>query len=196
MGAAIDVADDGAHAPLTVHGGRLTGIDYTLPVPSAQVKGSILFAGLDADGETVVREALPTRRHSEELLARCGAAMEVDDGALGYAVRLRRSALVPFEVDVPGDPSQAAFIAVAATLVAGSEVRIEHVYTGPGRCGFVDAAAEDGGVDRGRPAGRDDRGPDRAPRRARRDDDRGRRRSPRSSTSSRCSPSRRPSPKG
>ena len=72
MGAAIEGADDAFHAPLTVHGERLalTGIDYTLPVPSAQVKGSILFVGLDADGETVVREAVPTRRHSEELLVR------------------------------------------------------------------------------------------------------------------------------
>jgi 3-phosphoshikimate 1-carboxyvinyltransferase len=137
MGAAIE-ASEGGLAPLTVHGGPLTGIDYTPPVSSSQVKGTILFAGLDADGETVVREPLPTRRHSEELFARCGAAMDIEEEASGYAVRLRRSTLVPFEIDIPGDPSQAAFVAVAASLVAGSEVRIEHVYCGPGRLGFVD----------------------------------------------------------
>ncbi len=138
MGATIAGAAGGQRAPLEVRGGALTGIDYTSPVSSSQVKGAILFAGLDADGETVVREPVPTRRHTEELFARGGAAMEVDEGDAGYAVHLRRSALVPFEVDIPGDPSQAAFIAVAASVVAGSEVRIEHVYCGPGRLGFVD----------------------------------------------------------
>ncbi len=138
MGASVEGADGGKLAPLDVRGGRLTGIDYTPAVSSSQVKGAILLAGLDADGETVVREPVATRRHTEELFARCGAAMDVDEGAAGYAVTVRRSALVPFEIDVPGDPSQAAFLAVAASLVAGSEIRIEHVYCGPGRLGFVD----------------------------------------------------------
>lgn len=138
MGAAIGGADGGLHAPLEVRGAELTGIDYTLPVPSAQVKGAVLFAGLDADGETVVREHVPTRRHTEELFARCGAALTVEEGLAGYGVHVQRSTLQPLDVDVPGDPSQAAFLAVAATIVAGSEVRIEHVYTGPGRLGFVD----------------------------------------------------------
>ncbi|HXZ82343.1 MAG TPA: 3-phosphoshikimate 1-carboxyvinyltransferase [Acidimicrobiales bacterium] len=138
MGAGITGAGGDKLAPLDVRGGALVGIDYTSPVASSQVKGAVLFAGLDAEGETVLREAVPTRRHTEELFARCGAAMDVEDGAAGYAVRVRRSALVPFEVEIPGDPSQAAFLAVAASLVAGSEVRIEHVYCGPGRLGFVD----------------------------------------------------------
>jgi 3-phosphoshikimate 1-carboxyvinyltransferase len=138
MGAMIEGAAGGRRAPLEVRGGALTGIDYTSPVASSQVKGAILFAGLDADGETVVREPVPTRRHTEELFARCGAAMELEAGGAGYVVRVRRSALVPFEIDIPGDPSLAAFLVVAASLVAGSEVRIEHVYTGPGRIGFVD----------------------------------------------------------
>ena len=138
MGAAIEGADGDLHTPLHVRGGPLTGIDYTPSVSSAQVKAAVLFAGLDAEGETVVREPVPTRRHCEELFARCGAVIEVDEGPAGYAVHVRRSTLVPFEIDVPGDPSQAAFIAVAASIVAGSEVRIEHVYRGPGRLGFVD----------------------------------------------------------
>lgn len=137
MGARIDGRDGGRLAPLVVRGGNLAGIDYAPPVPSAQVKSAVLLAGLGARGDTVVRERVPTRRHTEELLALAGAAPEVDDRAGGYVVRVQASRLAPFEVDVPGDPSQAAFLVVAALLVPGSEVVIERVYVGPGRAGFL-----------------------------------------------------------
>ena len=135
MGAALDGRDGGRLPPLAVRGGGLTGIDLELLVPSAQVKGAVLLAGLDASGETVVRERVRTRAHSEEMLAACGADVEVS--ADGLTTRLRPSRLQPFELDVPGDPSQAAFWLVAACLVPGSEVTVERLYVGPGRAGFL-----------------------------------------------------------
>jgi 3-phosphoshikimate 1-carboxyvinyltransferase len=134
MGASIDGRDGGRYPPLVVRGGELHGIDYTPPVASAQVKGSILLAGLGADGETTVREAVPTRQHSEELLALFGADIDAVPGR----VTVRRSRLVPSSVKVPADPSQAAFWAVAASIVPGSDVVLEGVYVGYGRAGFVD----------------------------------------------------------
>ena len=136
MGATIDGRDEGRLPPLAIRGGPLHGIDLDLTVPSAQVKGAVLLAGLAADGETVVRERVPTRAHSEEMLAACGADVEVS--ADGLTTRLRPSVLRPFELHVPGDPSQAAFWVVAACLVPGSEVTVEHVYVGRARAGFLD----------------------------------------------------------
>jgi 3-phosphoshikimate 1-carboxyvinyltransferase len=112
----------------------LRGIDYRLPVASAQVKGAVLLAGLAAAGQTTVREQVPTRRHTEELLRLCGADVEVGEGE----VTVRPSLLRPLELDVPGDPSQAAFWVVAACITPGSQVAVDHVYIGPGRAGFLD----------------------------------------------------------
>ena len=136
MGARIDGRDDGRLPPLTVRGGDLAGIDYHLPVPSAQVKSAILLAGLSASGETVVRQPVVTRAHTEELLAACGGDVEVS--ADGLTVRLRPASLQPFELDVPGDPSQAAFWIVAACIVPGSDVVVDDMYIGPARTGFLD----------------------------------------------------------
>ena len=97
----------------------------------------------------MVREVSPTRAHTEEMLAACGADIEVD----GLVVRLRPSALKPFELDVPGDPSQAAFWVVAACTVPGSDVTVDGVYLGPARTGFLDVLRRMGAdveVDRGR----------------------------------------------
>jgi len=145
MGAVVDAE----YPPLRVQGGRLRGIDYQVPVPSAQVKSAVLLAGLGAQGETVVREREPTRAHTEEMLAAIGADVEVSPGV----VRLRPSALRPFELAVPGDPSQAAFWVVAALVVPGSDLAVEGVYTGPARTAFLDVLARMGAsleVDHGR----------------------------------------------
>jgi len=136
MGASIDGRDGGRLPPLVVRGGRLSGIDFDLVVPSAQVKGAVLLAGLVADGETVVRERVPTRAHSEEMLAVCGAQIEVS--ADGLTTTLQPSVLEPFDLAVPGDPSQAAFWIVAACLVPASDVTVERVYIGRARAGFLD----------------------------------------------------------
>jgi 3-phosphoshikimate 1-carboxyvinyltransferase len=134
MGARIDGRRDGRWPPLVVRGGGLKGIDYDLPVPSAQVKGAILLAALAAEGPTTIREEVPTRMHTEEMLAQCGAQITVAPGS----VTLRPGPLQPAHFDVPGDPSQAAFWIVAACITPGSDLIVEHVYIGPGRAGFLD----------------------------------------------------------
>lgn len=134
MGARIDGRDGGNLPPLAIRGGGLTGIDYQLPVPSAQVKGALLLAGLAADGPTTVREALPTRAHTEQMLAACGIAVETGPAS----VTVMPGTPGPVDWDVPGDPSQAAFWVVAACLVPGSDLTVERVYVGPQRAGFID----------------------------------------------------------
>ena len=134
MGARIDGRDGGRLPPLTIRGGGLQGIDYSLPVPSAQVKGAVLLAGLSAEGPTTVREALPTRAHTEQMLSACGADVEVDGGV----VTVRPGELSPARFDIPGDPSQAAFWVVAACIVPGSDLTVERVYVGPQRASFID----------------------------------------------------------
>ena len=134
MGASIEGREDGRFPPLSVRGGDLHGITYRTPVPSAQVKSAVLLAGLGAEGDTVVEEDVPTRAHTEELLVRFGADVETGEGR----IRVRRSRPEPFTYDIPGDPSQAAFWVVAATLVPGSDLVIEDLYLGPARTGFLD----------------------------------------------------------
>jgi len=137
MGAQVDGREGGRLPPLVIRGGQLRGIDYELPVASAQVKGAILFAGLAAASPTTVREAVPTRAHTEELLARCGADVAVRPGE----VTLRPSplgSLSALTLEVPGDPSQAAFWVVAASIIPGSELLVERVYVGQARAGFLD----------------------------------------------------------
>jgi 3-phosphoshikimate 1-carboxyvinyltransferase len=138
MGAKVSGHSARCLPPLTVEGGALRGLDYTPPVASAQVKSCVLLAGLRAGGDTVVREPVLTRVHTEELLARAGARITEEHGPDAHVVRVEASDLVPFEVDVPGDPSQAAFWITAACLVPGSEVTVERIYTGPARRGALD----------------------------------------------------------
>jgi 3-phosphoshikimate 1-carboxyvinyltransferase len=134
MGATVDGRQHGARAPLAVRGGDLRGIDFTPPVASAQVKSAVLLAGLAADGETVVREPVPTRAHTEEMLRLANADIDVGGGV----IRVRASQLQPFELAVPGDPSQAAFWIVGGAIVAGSELTVEEIYVGPARTGYID----------------------------------------------------------
>ena len=123
--------------PLRVEGGALVGIDWTSKVASAQVKSAILLAGLSASGETIVREAVTTRAHTEEMLAEAGADITVEPWGEGRVVTVRPSALKPVERTVPGDPSAAAFFAVAGAVVPGSAIDVVDVYSGPARLGFV-----------------------------------------------------------
>lgn len=134
MGARIDGRAGGRLAPLGIRGGGLTGIDYSPPVVSAQVKSAVLLAGLFATGSTTVRESVPTRRHTEELLAEFGGDVLVD----GASVTVRPAQLSAAKVVVPGDPSQAAFWVVAGLICPDSQVTVEGVYLGYGRAGFLD----------------------------------------------------------
>ena len=133
MGATVTGQGPRCLPPVTVTGGGLRGIDYQLPVASAQVKSAVLLAGLGAEGDTVVREPEPTRVHTEELLAAAGGDI---DWRPGWA-RVRPGPLRPLDLDVPGDPSQAAFWVVAACITPGSEVTVDHVYVGQARDGFL-----------------------------------------------------------
>lgn len=138
MGLRIDGRGDGSYPPLVLRGGALHGIDYSLPVASAQVKGAILLAALGAEGPTTVREAVPTRAHTEEMLVAAGVDVDVEIAGAGRAVTVRPGPVEPQDLDVPGDPSQAAFWVVAGAVVPGSDLVVEHVYVGAGRAGFVD----------------------------------------------------------
>jgi 3-phosphoshikimate 1-carboxyvinyltransferase len=134
MGAKIDALDGGV-PPLKIHGKRvLHGIDYELPVASAQVKSAILLAGLYADGETFVREPHPTRDYTERMLATFGWPIEYGAGwaKLGGGLRLRAA-----DVAIPADFSSAAFFIVAATLVPGSELLLRDVGINPRRTGLL-----------------------------------------------------------
>ena len=152
--------------PLEVSGSKLRGIDYRLPVASAQVKSCVLLAGLMAEGETVVTEPEPTRDHTERLLAACGAQIRSEDAGTPVAIRGRLparrvtvSAAERLEVDeipVPGDFSSAAFVLVAAILVGKAEVRIEEVGINPSRVGLLGILHRMGApveVEEGRPLG-------------------------------------------
>jgi 3-phosphoshikimate 1-carboxyvinyltransferase len=134
MGAEVE-GRSGTLPPLVVRGGSLKGMTCELTVPSAQVKSAVLLAGLSAEGETVVVQRPRTRAHTEELLALAGADVAVSDD--GFTVTVAPGALQPFALDVPGDPSQAAFWLVAAGIVPGSDVVAENVYLGPARDGFL-----------------------------------------------------------
>ena len=133
MGAGVRTTD--GHAPVVVEGADLHGIDYELPVPSAQVKSAILLAGLAADGETTVVERLPTRDHTERLLERAGAT--VQRRPTSVSVR-RAERLVLDTVEIPGDLSSAAPLLVAALTVPGSELTVHGVGLNPRRTGLLD----------------------------------------------------------
>jgi 3-phosphoshikimate 1-carboxyvinyltransferase len=146
IGARI-VARDGGRLPLAVIGtDHPLPITYRLPVPSAQVKSAVLLAGLNTPGETVVEEPLPTRDHSERLMRHFGASVLVEatnDG--GRRIRLEgQPELAAADLVVPGDPSAAAFPAVAALMVPGSEIVIEGVGMNPLRAGLYTTLREMG----------------------------------------------------
>jgi 3-phosphoshikimate 1-carboxyvinyltransferase len=134
MGARIEATND-QFAPLTIHGSRLHGIDYTLPVASAQVKSCALLAGLYADGETVVREPVTTRDHTEIALRELGA----DIITRPRVVQLRGGAQLSGKpLFVPGDISAAAFLIVAALIVPGSDLIVANVGLNPTRTALLD----------------------------------------------------------
>ncbi|HOB15056.1 MAG TPA: 3-phosphoshikimate 1-carboxyvinyltransferase, partial [Novosphingobium sp.] len=146
MGAAFD-ASEGGRLPLTVRGARpAVPIEYRLPVASAQVKSAILLAGLNTPGITTVIEPVPTRDHSERMLRGFGAELEVEEVAGERIIRIRGEAeLTPQTIEVPGDPSSAAFFIVAALIVPGSELLIQNVGLNPTRAGIVHVLRQMGG---------------------------------------------------
>ena len=121
--------------PLEISGGRkLRGFHYELPVASAQVKSSVLLAGLFAEGFTSVVEPAPTRDHTERMLTGFGYAMEVDSGSIGLE---GGGTLQGTRVDIPADISSAAFFMVGASIAEGSDLVLEHVGINPTRDGVI-----------------------------------------------------------
>ncbi|MEJ2409704.1 MAG: 3-phosphoshikimate 1-carboxyvinyltransferase [Novosphingobium sp.] len=147
MGASFE-ASEGGRLPMIVRGASpAVPISYRLPVASAQVKSAVLLAGLNTPGITTVIEPVPTRDHSERMLRGFGADLTVETDADGARViTLRGEAeLKPQVIDVPGDPSSAAFFLVAALITPGSEVLIENVGLNPTRAGLVTVLRQMGG---------------------------------------------------
>lgn len=142
IGAAIETAP-GGRLPLAVRGlCPAVARTHRMEFPSAQVKSALLLAALNVPGVTRIVEPVPTRDHSERMLASFGAEIRVD----GEEIVLRGEAeLEPQDVDIPGDPSAAAFLAVAALVVPGSELRIEGVGVNPSRTGLFELLREMGG---------------------------------------------------
>lgn len=135
MGAAIDTTATGT-APLRVQGGsRLSGIHYAMPVASAQVKSSLLLAGLYASGKTCVSEPAPTRDHTERMLTGMGYSLQREDNRVCLE---GGGALRGIAIDIPADISSAAFFLVGASVAPGSELLLEHVGMNPTRTGIID----------------------------------------------------------
>jgi len=142
MGARISGRNQGSLAPLAINGGGLRAIDYDSPVSSAQIKSSIMLAGLYADGATTVREPSLSRDHSERMFCLFGASLDRLEN--GVTVR-GGSELNAQEVSVPGDISSAAFFIVAALITPDSEILIRNVGINPTRTGVLDILKEMGG---------------------------------------------------
>ncbi|GAA0277074.1 3-phosphoshikimate 1-carboxyvinyltransferase [Alteraurantiacibacter aestuarii] len=144
-------ASEGGTLPLTLRGiSPAVPITYRLPVASAQVKSAVLLAGLNTAGITTVIEPVPTRDHSERMLRGFGAELTVEevDGADGpeRIITLTGEAeLKPQTIEVPGDPSSAAFFVVAALLVPGSDLLVENVGLNPTRAGLFEVLRQMGG---------------------------------------------------
>lgn len=143
MGARID-ATDGRLPPLAVHGSQLHGIEYELPVASAQVKSCLCFAALTATGETTIIEPVASRDHTERLLAACGARIERDGNVI--TVFNADEIEMPEETVVPGDPSSAAFLIAAGLIVEGSRLLLTDCGVNWTRTGFMEIASRMGAV--------------------------------------------------
>jgi len=133
MGARIDLTD--GHAPVVLHGAPLTAIDYTTPVPSAQVKTALLFAGLQAHGTTTVRESVRTRDHGELALRAFGAKVDRAKDSVSIAGGQQLHAI---EATIPGDLSSAAFFLCAAALFPGSNLIFDELGLNPTRATLLD----------------------------------------------------------
>ncbi len=134
MGADIETADQG-RPPITLNGGAtLKGIDYDLPMASAQVKSCVLLAGMYAEGQTSTTEPAPTRDHTERMLAGMGYALNRDGAcaSLTGGGQLKAST-----IDIPADISSAAFFMVAASIVPDSDLTLRHVGLNPTRTGVI-----------------------------------------------------------
>lgn len=136
MGCEIEGKDDANYTPITIKGGNLTGIDYKMPVASAQVKSSIILASLYANSSSTIIEKAKSRNHTEIMLNSFGADIKSND--LNININPIEELYSIGDISVPGDISSAAFIIVAASIVKGSEVTILNVGLNETRTGILD----------------------------------------------------------
>ena len=135
MGAQVLARQDGNLAPLVINGGSLSGIEYDLPVASAQVKSCIMLAGLAAEGDTLIHQPALSRDHTERMVSAMGVRVEEE----GLDLFLQPGALRALDISVPGDISSAAFWIVAGLCHADSSVIVRSVGLNPSRTGILDA---------------------------------------------------------
>jgi 3-phosphoshikimate 1-carboxyvinyltransferase len=138
---------EGCRLPITIKGPKFAApVEYRVPMPSAQVKSAVLLAGLNAPGITSVIEPVMTRDHTEKMLAGFGAELEVETAKDGVRhIRLQgQSKLTGCNIQVPCDPSSAAFPIVAALIVPGSDVLLENILMNPTRTGLITTLLEMG----------------------------------------------------
>ncbi|MBL4820097.1 MAG: bifunctional prephenate dehydrogenase/3-phosphoshikimate 1-carboxyvinyltransferase [Gammaproteobacteria bacterium] len=135
MGARVDTARGGT-PPLTITGTRLHGIDYEMPMASAQVKSCLLFAAMYVEGETRIREPAPCRDHTERMLKGFGYPVETNS-ATGEVIISGGHELTASDIDIPSDISSAAFFMVAAAISPGSKLLLRHVGVNPTRTGII-----------------------------------------------------------
>ena len=142
MGANIWGKGEDSLAPLAIKGGRLHGITYSLPIPSAQIKSAILFAALFAEGKTVIEELLPSRDHTERLIQAMGAELERKDCLISLSPLT--TDLNPVDLHIPGDISSAAYWLVAGAIHPNASIKLRDTGINPTRTGIIDVMLQMG----------------------------------------------------
>ncbi|WML59936.1 3-phosphoshikimate 1-carboxyvinyltransferase [Neobacillus sp. PS2-9] len=135
MGAKIDGRHNGSYTPLSIRGGHLKSINYTLPVASAQVKSALILAGLQADGVSQIIEPAETRDHTERMIRRFGGEIEKNNKVITVKGGQKLTAA---SIHVPGDISSAAFFLVAGAIISGSEIHLKNVGLNSTRTGIIE----------------------------------------------------------
>ena len=136
MGAEIWGRGQDSFAPLIIKGGKLRGIDFALPIPSAQIKSAILLAGLFARGNTVLRQTIPSRDHTERMLKQMGASLESEGNSISLLPM--SSPLISINLHVPGDISSAAYFLIAGAIHPSARIVIKDIGINPTRTGIID----------------------------------------------------------
>jgi 3-phosphoshikimate 1-carboxyvinyltransferase len=136
MGAEIWGRGKDSFAPLVMRGRKLHGIDFTLPIPSAQIKSAILLAGLFAQGSTVLHQTIPSRDHTERLLKRMGASLESQRNLVSLLPL--SSPLISVSLRIPGDISSAAYFLVAGAIHPNARIVVRDCGINPTRTGILD----------------------------------------------------------
>lgn len=137
MGAEIYGREGDSFPPIVIRGAKLHGIEYQLPIPSAQVKSAILLAGLFAEGDTIIEQPLPSRDHTERLLELMGAQIRFDNRHIHLAPTM--SPLNAVDITVPGDTSSAAYWIVAGVIHPNARIKVKGCGINPLRLGILDA---------------------------------------------------------